>query len=412
MSRRRASHSEPMASSSANEAFSYPYTGMQQSNQPQRRGPIEGPGGRRLVRRVTWRSSTYKLMASLWVFGVFYIVWLIRDIFYLPFTSTQPSTVTTSATEDYLARYVGHQECGISSLSLYKAPKTGGQRVPSNSYCQTRDLLLSAMSNGGRHGFDEAYTSQGCFYRWYTNSEICEILQKFGALVFIGDESLADIYAGFNILLRGDLAAGAMRESSMTKEQIEKCRCDSQFTSASCLPLRVTSSDQIEKQNGKKAASGPNGCLASTPYAFVTATSSPASRSTHERFLQIVGRAGSQGKPVPVIQGLSLSASYSLAIAENSMDEWLALAQSTKRDMPFLWVGPTAPGHQKSSGNSLHASSWYYTLDTSEAARTRGMEALGMYNTTLQADSWDGIHYGEKVSLIQAMMVINWLSML
>jgi hypothetical protein len=272
---------------------------------------------------------------------------------------------------------------------------------------------------------------QGCFYRWYTNSEICEILQKFGALVFIGDESLADIYAGFNILLRGDLAAGAMRESSMTKEQIEKCRCDSQFTSASCLPLRVTSSDQIEKQNGKKAASGPNGCLAceyttpfclnlcffyifpsanqvryaATPYAFVTATSSPASRSTHERFLQIVGRAGSQGKPVPVIQGLSLSASYSLAIAENSMDEWLALAQSTKRDMPFLWVGPTAPGHQKSSGNSLHASSWYYTLDTSEAARTRGMEALGMYNTTLQADSWDGIHYGEKVSLIQAMMV-------
>jgi hypothetical protein len=100
MSRRRASHSEPMASSSANEAFSYPYTGMQQSNQPQRRGPIEGPGGRRLVRRVTWRSSTYKLMASLWVFGVFYIVWLIRDIFYLPFTSTQPSTVTTSATEE------------------------------------------------------------------------------------------------------------------------------------------------------------------------------------------------------------------------------------------------------------------------------------------------------------------------
>ncbi|KAJ5923936.1 hypothetical protein N7454_007748 [Penicillium verhagenii] len=73
MSRRRTSYSEPM-----NEAVAYP--------QP-RRGPIEGPNGRRLIRRVTWRSSTYKLMASLWVLGVLYILWLIRDLFYLPFAS-------------------------------------------------------------------------------------------------------------------------------------------------------------------------------------------------------------------------------------------------------------------------------------------------------------------------------------
>ncbi|KAJ6011861.1 hypothetical protein N7522_002216 [Penicillium canescens] len=51
---------------------------------PPRRGPIEGPNGRRLIRRVTWRSSTYKLMASLWVLAVLYIVWLVRDLFYLP----------------------------------------------------------------------------------------------------------------------------------------------------------------------------------------------------------------------------------------------------------------------------------------------------------------------------------------
>ena len=77
-----------------NEAFAYPFSGMQQNNAPQRRGPIEGPNGRRLIRRVTWRSSTYKLMACLWVLGVFYIVWLIRDVFYYPFyaSSKQPFT--------------------------------------------------------------------------------------------------------------------------------------------------------------------------------------------------------------------------------------------------------------------------------------------------------------------------------
>ncbi|GLI75650.1 hypothetical protein PoHVEF18_003912 [Penicillium ochrochloron] len=94
MSRRRTSHSEPM-----NEALAYPFSSTSTVNangqmppaSPPRRGPIEGPNGRRLIRRVTWRSSTYKLMASLWVLGVLYILWLIRDLFYLPFTPSEAS---------------------------------------------------------------------------------------------------------------------------------------------------------------------------------------------------------------------------------------------------------------------------------------------------------------------------------
>lgn len=113
MSRRRASHSEQLSSlSTLNEASAYPFSSSQQHHQqlqqnnshnpnhvhPQpRRGPVEGPNGRRLIRRVTWRSSTYKLMASLWVLGVFYIVWLIRDLFYLPFN---PATDGVSSPAD------------------------------------------------------------------------------------------------------------------------------------------------------------------------------------------------------------------------------------------------------------------------------------------------------------------------
>ncbi|KAJ5974480.1 hypothetical protein N7481_011690 [Penicillium waksmanii] len=88
MARRRTSHSEPM-----NEAPAYPFsngtTSTSTSPSTPRRGPIEGPNGRRLIRRVTWRSSTYKLMASLWVLGVLYILWLIRDLFYLPFNPSE-----------------------------------------------------------------------------------------------------------------------------------------------------------------------------------------------------------------------------------------------------------------------------------------------------------------------------------
>lgn len=146
---------------------------------------------------------------------------------------------------------------------------------------------------------------------------------------------------------------------------------------------------------------------------LITVTNSPAPKTAQQKFRQLVSRPESQSqspsqtpnKPVAVVHSLSLSTSYSLATAQSSMDEWLALAQSTNRDTPFLWVGPTAPGHQKPSTDNVHASSWQYTLDAAEAARSRGMETLGMYNATLQAGSWDGVHYGEKVALMQAMMV-------
>jgi hypothetical protein len=39
----------------------------------------------------SWRSSTYKLMATLWVLAVLYIVWLVRDLFLTPESETPPA---------------------------------------------------------------------------------------------------------------------------------------------------------------------------------------------------------------------------------------------------------------------------------------------------------------------------------
>lgn len=86
MWRRRPSQSEP-ALPASNPAHAYPFSNPSGSAQMSRRGPIEGPYGRRLTRRVTWRSSTYKLVAYLYLLFVLYIVWLIRESFLLPFSS-------------------------------------------------------------------------------------------------------------------------------------------------------------------------------------------------------------------------------------------------------------------------------------------------------------------------------------
>ncbi|CAL00615.1 hypothetical protein AnigIFM59636_006572 [Aspergillus niger] len=428
MSRRRASHSESLGlSSTMNEALAYPFSGMQQSNAPQRRGPIEGPNGRRLIRRVTWRSSTYKLMACLWVLGVFYIVWLIRDVFYYPFYASSRQPVTSKDANDLLAPYVGRQECDISSLSLFTPPQPGdGERAPGNPYCQSRDALLNAMSNGGRHGFDAAYTSQGkchidCFAPRIGHFGFSEGPQRDNSCFPDSqtDRPLQDaLIVGslapkwFNILLREDLATGSLREWEISKGHGHDCRCESQFTSSLCLPLRITSSDEVYAQEGSSATRRPYTCSSRIPHAFLATSSSPAPRGVIEKFRRMVARGVGRNRPVPVILSLSLSTSYSLSTAKSSMDEWLTLAQASGRNTPFLWVGPTAPGLQKDSRDNIHASSWQYSQDTAQEARNRGLDALGMYNATLQADSWDGKHYGEKVALIQAMMVVNWLAAL
>lgn len=90
------------------------------------------------------------------------------------------------------------------------------------------------------------------------------------------------------------------------------------------------------------------------------------------------------------------------------MDEWLSIAKTTGYTAPFLWIGPTAPGHQKKpTGNDDLPAVWQYAIDTAQAAQSRDMDVLGMYNATLQAESFDGTRYGEKVALMQAMMVFS-----
>ena len=94
------------------------------------------------------------------------------------------------------------------------------------------------------------------------------------------------------------------------------------------------------------------------------------------------------------------------------MEEWITLADASGRNVPILWIGPTAAtGHdlQPNSGPMLtqgdNGALWHYTLETAKEAKARQLDALGMFNLTLQAHSWGGNSYGLKVALVQAMMV-------
>jgi hypothetical protein len=55
------------------------------------------------------------------------------------------------------------------------------------------------------------------------------ILERFNAVVFVGDEQAKRIYMGLNILLREDLAFGALRDWELGPEEKEMCHCRGQF---------------------------------------------------------------------------------------------------------------------------------------------------------------------------------------
>ena len=249
----------------------------------------------------------------------------------------------------------------------------------------------------------------GCQYRWYSVTEICMILERFDSIVFVGDYSLQAIYNGFNILLRQDLTSGAMRTWDMDKDTQHQCRCDNQFIVQSCVEKFVTSSDDVARNTPEHGS--PYACHR-TKHGFLQINNSPAPGDVVEKFRKLVPRVPrSNYKPVPVVHSLSPS-TIPFETASKSLLEFLDLADDSKRKTPMLWLGPSAAGHIDIHNRKGNQEIWDFDKHMAKIAEENDIEVLKMWNMTVQANSWDGMRFGEKVAITQAMMVINWLSRL
>ncbi|KAL9098941.1 MAG: hypothetical protein Q9163_005486 [Psora crenata] len=325
-----------------------------------------------------------------------------------PLKQTDRIPFSHDVVEDYFAHFEGHQDCGITSPDLYTPPKlTPTNGLKQSLFCRNRARLLEAMSSGGRHGFDAPYAPLGCHYRWYAVPEICMILERFDAIVFIGDDMLKAIYSAFNMLLRENIAMGGLKQWEMAESEREGCRCDNQMAKPDCARYMIKTSEEVRESDGGNGHRSPYYC-----------DRSPAPEDVHEKFNKVLDSDPDSYKPIPVIHTLGLSTSLSWPQATDkhslmslfalaSMDEFLTIADASTRNVPFLWVSPNAAGHLKPPSQILSQGNnalWHYTIEMAKEAKTRELDSLGMYNLTLQAGSWDGSSYGEKVGLVQAMM--------
>ena len=237
------------------------------------------------------------------------------------------------------------------------------------------------------------------------------ILERFDGVVFVGDELVAGIYAAFNILMRKNLALGALEQWRMEEGELQECRCRKQYTNPECSKYFVKSSEEVAKHDHEGGPPSPYLCNRTPHWYFPI--NGPSHADHINRFRDILDQDPHSWKPVGIIHSLGLSVGFDWSKATESVDEWLTVADNSGRNTPFLWVGPNAAGHLKQPSRIMQEGNnalWHYTLLMANEAKRRGVEALNSYNLTLQATSWDGSNYDERVALVQAMMIINWLA--
>lgn len=235
------------------------------------------------------------------------------------------------------------------------------------------------------------------------------VLERFDGLVFVGDDNLQSIYNGFNILLRQDLIFGAMRVHELGGGLRTQCQCDAQFTTKACSSHYVTTSQQVPKD---VLAEDSVSLCHRTPHMFLRTDGHPmSSDSLNGLKMMLPSVPPSNYKAVPIILSLQ-PATCSQESASRALVEILGLADESKRKTPILWVGPSAAGHIDVKDRKGNQEIWEFDRHMEHLALEHDIEVLKMWNMTVQAESWDGVRFGEKVAVTQAMMIINWLSLL
>lgn len=238
---------------------------------------------------------------------------------------------------------------------------------------------------------------------------MCFILERFDGVIFVGDDAVRTIYSGLVILLRQDLARGALTIEDMNTESKGKCRCQNQFAKQDCVKHSITSNHQLLEARRR----GESSLLCNRiDHAYLELQSATAPTDVVGKFSRMIAKdMTSKRQAVPIIHGLS-PATATISEAQTSLAEFLDLADSVKRPTPMLWIGPAAAGHIDIKGRKGNQEIWTFSRKMADFAISQDVEVLNMWNMTVQATSWDGIHFGEEVAITQAMMVLNWLSRL
>lgn len=141
----------------------------------------------------------------------------------------------------------------------------------------------------------------------------------------------------------------------------------------------------------------------------------PASAASVSTFKDMMYSKPNPWQPSPMIFSFGHGSSLGVPTTIRALEEWTSLATAAERNIPMLFLGPPSIGLNNTVGTTPEGENfavWQYLEQMSPVAKEKHFDVLSLYNLTLQASTADGEHSGEKVALVEAMVILNWLSKL
>ncbi|KAH0543744.1 hypothetical protein FGG08_001926 [Glutinoglossum americanum] len=313
-----------------------------------------------------------------------------------------PDTLDTFATYKY------RNICNVSSLDLHSA---------FSPLCSDGKSMLTAMSSGGRIGTDAPYMPRGCDMRWFSTEEVCEILGRFKKVIFVGDSMIRHVIGSINILIRKDLAFGALTNWNFNAEERKDCFCNTQFDVTRCSLQGIFGTADVMKNDPSSVACQAN----SIDVVMEQMVRFPIASEEVDRFKALIGNT-KPARPYVFIFGHGLWNDLDLQATLDWLDQILDMTLSQLPYLgrpgafwPRLFLTPNAAGKEKpnewivTQGNKALM---LFEESVGVEANRRGVEHLGTWNMSIQSNKYDGVHLDMRGNLVKAMMVMNWLNLL
>ena len=264
---------------------------------------------------------------------------------------------------------------------------------------------------------------RGCDMRWFSTSEICAIFSRFERVIVVGDSMMRHVVGALNVFLHKDLGYGAVTDWNFSQEERDDCFCNSQFDVKTCSlqGIFTTSSVRANAPDSLACPAAPDNDFG-FDLTIEMMLKFPLDPVEVSRFQALLSPAKPR-KSYAFILGHGLWNDLDLQATVNWMDGLNAatlerapyLGEKKDTLWPRLMVTPNAAGPAKpdqwitSQGDkALQIFEKAVGVEASE----RGMEHLGTWNMSIQADKFDGVHLDLKGNLVKAMAVVNWLSMI
>lgn len=250
--------------------------------------------------------------------------------------------------------------------------------------------------------------------RWFTTSEICSIMTKFDHIHFLGDSLIRQILLAMHILMREDLVEGARNSWRTDNPDDQDCRGRTMFNKGSkCFWWEAIETDALWREIPQMMkCPKESGRLALNLLQALEMV--PDHLDDFVKGVELNLKYPSKGNNVYIFG----AGSWNQYRTPDTI-EWLRLVEQglgervpSYFDSPRLWISPGSQAENKDpryvdSGNNIRVQKHVHAMDPH--VRARGFDHLAVYNMTVQASSPDGTHTTLESTLLQAMMVFNWL---